>query len=141
VSGFAGDERVDFHVVGEIPAALGRDTERSAAGCFAQCPRIVVRSFTTGDGLSDNRLHRIILDCAACCGSEASTASAVLTGRTSSLWRRARPAVSSINDLLETPDGDFWLATNGGGVIRFPISSARLAMRRFPSAASRPQTA
>src|SRR5215467_4572143 len=37
----------------------------------------------------------------------------------------ASSPIPSINDMLEVPGGDFWLATNGGGVVRFALSGSQ----------------
>jgi len=41
----------------------------------------------------------------------------------------------SINDLIETPDGDFWLASNGGGVIRVRLSGGARRYTAIPVSA------
>ena len=84
-----------------------------------------IRTFTVADGLADNRVHRIVLDSRGL------------------LWMCTNSGISRfdgsqfhsfgvpeglphpiINDLLETSDGDFWVASNGGGVIRFRVATA-----------------
>ena len=91
-----------------------------------------VRSFTTVDGLSDNRLHRIILDSRGLLWICSVNGISRFDGSHFQVFGVAQGLpFPSINDLLETPDGDFWLATNGGGVIRFPISSRPLGYETF----------
>jgi ligand-binding sensor domain-containing protein len=91
-----------------------------------------VRSFTTADGLGDNRVKRIVLDSRGllwiCTNSGISRfdgAQFQNFGVTEGL------PFSIINDLLETADGDFWLASNGGGVIRVRLSSAEPRFEMF----------
>jgi signal transduction histidine kinase/ligand-binding sensor domain-containing protein len=84
-----------------------------------------LRSFTTADGLADNRVHRIVSDSRGllwmCTGGGISRFDGANFQSFGEAEGLPHPA---INDLLETPDGDFWLASNGGGVIRFRLASA-----------------
>lgn len=92
-----------------------------------------VRSFTTVDGLSDNRVNRIVLDSRGLLW--VCTASGISRFDGSHFQNfddeRVMP-FGAINDLLESPDGSFWLASNGGGVIRFSLSSRGSGSVAFP---------
>src|SRR5206468_11348642 len=91
-----------------------------------------MRMFTTVDGLSDNRLHRIILDSRGLLWISSVNGISRFDGSHFQVFGVAQGLpFPSINDLLETPDGDFWLATNGAGVIRFPVSSRRRGYETF----------
>jgi signal transduction histidine kinase/ligand-binding sensor domain-containing protein len=83
-----------------------------------------VRSFTTADGLSDNRVHRIVLDSRGLLWVLTASGISRFDGsHFQNFDDEPVMGLASINDLLETSDGGFWLATNGAGVIRFPLSS------------------
>lgn len=83
-----------------------------------------VRSFTTADGLSDNRVHRIVLDSRGLLWVLTASGISRFDGsHFQNFDDEPAMGLASINDLLETSDGAFWLATNGAGVIRFPLSS------------------
>ena len=84
-----------------------------------------IRSFTSADGLADNRVTRIVLDSRGllwiCTGSGLSRFDG---SQFQSFGVPEGLPHPIINDLLETSDGDFWLASNGGGVIRFRVATA-----------------
>jgi signal transduction histidine kinase/ligand-binding sensor domain-containing protein len=83
-----------------------------------------VRSFTTADGLSDNRVHTLVMDSRGLLWLCTASGISRFDGSHFQNFDDERIMPSGmINDLLETPDGYFWLAANGGGVIRFPLSS------------------
>lgn len=93
----------------------------------AQAERLPIKTYTMTDGLASNRIHRIVQDsrgfiwfCTVEGLSRFDGYSFVNYTIDDGL------PYHSINDLLETPDGDYWLASNGAGVIRFaPKSSAQ----------------
>jgi len=84
-----------------------------------------IRSYTTADGLADNRVHRIVVDSRGllwiCTNSGVSRFDG---SQFQSFGVPEGLPHPIINDLLETSDGDFWLASNGGGVIRFRVATA-----------------
>ncbi len=92
-----------------------------------------VRSFTTADGLADNRVVRIVSDSRGllwiCTGGGISRFDGAHFQSFGVAQGLPFPA---INDLIETPEGDLWLASNGGGVIRFSLSSATRRYEAFP---------
>jgi ligand-binding sensor domain-containing protein len=96
-----------------------------ARGTAAQARELPLRFFTTADGLGDNRVKRILLD----------SRGLLWVGTNSGISRFDGSQFQSfgvadglpfpiINDLLETPEGDLWLASNGGGVIRVRLAAA-----------------
>ena len=84
-----------------------------------------IRTFTVADGLADNRVHRIVLDSRGllwiCTNSGISRFDGSQFHSFGVPEGLPHPI---INDLLETSDGDFWVASNGGGVIRFRVATA-----------------
>jgi len=91
-----------------------------------------IRTYTVSDGLSDDRVKRLKVDSH---GLLWMCTSAGLSRFDGAQFQNFGPAEGlpypSINDLLESANGDFWLASNGGGVIRFSNSAGR-AHRAFP---------
>src|SRR5262245_48535034 len=85
-----------------------------------------IRSFTTADGLSDNRIHRMIVDSRGLLWVSTAGGVSRFDGTSFQSFGIAQGLpFHAINDLLEMPDGDFWLGSNGGGVIHFPLSAGR----------------
>src|SRR3954463_5380550 len=92
-----------------------------------------VRSFTTADGLSDNRVHRIVLDSRGLLWVLTANGISRFDGsHFQNFDREPVMASASINDLLEDSDDAFWLASNGAGVIRFRLSSRGRGSEAFP---------
>ena len=84
-----------------------------------------IRSYTIADGLADNRVHRIVLDSRGLLWICTSSGISRFDGsQFQSFGVPEGLPHPIINDLLETSDGDFWLASNGGGVIRFRVATA-----------------
>jgi len=97
--------------------------------CSLGARELPVRSFTTADGLGDNRVRRIVTDSRGLLWICTSAGLSRFDGAHFQNFGVAQGLpFPSLNDLIETPEGDFWLASNGGGVIRFSLSSAT---RRF----------
>ncbi len=85
-----------------------------------QAERLPIKTYTGADGLAGIRIHRIVRDsrgymwfCTAQGLSRFEGSSFVNYSSEDGL------PYPSINDLLETPYGAYWLASNGRGVIRF----------------------
>src|SRR5258706_1761482 len=92
-----------------------------------------VRPFTIADGLSDNRVHRIVLDSRGLLWILTASGISRFDGsHFQNFDDEPVMAFASINDLLEASDDTFWLATNGAGVIRFPLSSRGRGSKAFP---------
>jgi len=96
-----------------------------ALSVSAGARELPVRFFSIVDGLGDNRVKRIVVDSRGllwiCTGSGISRFDGSVFENFGLPQGLPFPA---INDLIETPDGDFWLASNGGGVIRLRLSQA-----------------
>ncbi|HWO03008.1 MAG TPA: two-component regulator propeller domain-containing protein, partial [Blastocatellia bacterium] len=85
-----------------------------------QAEQLRIRTYTTADGLAYNVVRRIVRDsrgflwfCTAAGLSRFDGHSFITYGTEHGL-----PEIS-VNDLLETRDGVYWVATNGGGVCSF----------------------
>ena len=93
----------------------------------AAAERLPMKTYTAVDSLTNNRIHRTVCDsrgfiwfCTTEGLSRCNGYSFVNYTIDNGL------PFHSINDLLEAPDGAYWLATNGRGVIRFtPKTSAQ----------------
>src|ERR1044072_7881407 len=86
----------------------------------ARAERLPIKSYTTADGLPNNRVKRIVQDshgffwfCTA--GGLSRFDGYQFTNYTVD---NGLPA-PSVNDLLETGDGNYWIATNIDGLISF----------------------
>jgi signal transduction histidine kinase/ligand-binding sensor domain-containing protein len=90
----------------------------------ADARELPVRSFTTADGLGDNRVKRIVSDSRGLLWICTNSGISRFDGAQFQSFGVADGLpFPIINDLLETSDG-FWLASNGGGVIRVRFSTA-----------------
>lgn len=95
------------------------------AATSAHAEQLSIRTYTTADGLAYNVVRRIVPDsrgflwfCTALGLSRFDD-----TRFTSYGTEHGLPA-PSINDLVETRNGDYWIATNGGGVSKFEPKNA-----------------
>ena len=94
--------------------------------------QLPVRSFTIADGLGDNRVHHIIVDSRGLLWISTHGGLSRFDGTSfQSFGVTQGLPFPAINDILEMPDGDFWLGSNGAGVIRFPLSSGRRQSEAF----------
>src|SRR5262249_1148770 len=90
-----------------LPPSVLRGASLSARG-------LPGRSFTPVGGLSDNRLPRTIRDSRGLLWICSVNGISRFDGSHFQIFGVAQGLpFPSVNDLLETPDGDFWLATNG----------------------------
>ena len=90
-----------------------------------------VRSFTTADGLGDNRVKRIVSDSRGLLWICTNSGISRFDGAQFQSFGVAEGLpFPIINDLLETSDG-FWLASNGGGVIHVRLSAAERRYNAF----------
>jgi ligand-binding sensor domain-containing protein len=104
------------------------------AGLAVRIParELPVRAFTTVDGLSDNRVGRVVLDSRGLLWICTSGGLTRFDGSQFQSFAEAEGlSFPSVNDILETSAGDFLLATNGGGVIPFPTSSRQRPYAAF----------
>src|SRR4030095_13779386 len=90
-----------------------------------------VRSFTTADGLGDDRVKRIVSDSRGLLWICTNSGISRFDGAQFQSFGVAEGLpFPIINDLLETSDG-FWLASNGAGVIRVRFSVAERRYEAF----------
>ena len=95
------------------------------ASAHVAAHELPIRSFTSADGLADNRVNRIVLDSRGLLWICTNSGISRFDGsQFQSFGVPDGLPFPIINDLLETPDGDFWLASNGGGVIRLRLATA-----------------
>src|SRR5262245_25335571 len=91
---------------------------------LAAARELPVRVFTTEDGLGDNRVNRMVRDSRGLLWICTNGGISRFDGSQFQTFGAADGMpYPVINDLLELPDGDFWLASNGSGLIRFRLSS------------------
>lgn len=93
--------------------------------------RLPIRSFTTADGLAHDRVRRIVRDSRGFLWFCTAGGLSRFDGRrfVSYSEQDGLPA-STLNDLLENPDGTYWLATNGAGLVRYdPAPASRASVR------------
>jgi ligand-binding sensor domain-containing protein len=88
--------------------------------------QLPIRTYTTADGLAYDVVRRIVRDSRGFLWFCTAAGLSRLDGhRFTTYGTEHGLPVPSVNDLLETRDGVYWLATNGGGVCRFnPKNSA-----------------
>jgi hypothetical protein len=80
--------------------------------------KLPVRYYTTDDGLAYNRVMRIVRDSQGFlwfCTPEGLNR---FDGQRFTVFRLADELRATFNDFLETRTGEYWAATNGGGVCR-----------------------
>lgn len=89
--------------------------------------QLPIKTFTVADGLVYNNVKRIYADARGFLWFGTSAGLSRFDGRNFVNYSTAEGlSFRSINDLLETRKGVFWIATNGGGVNRFnPEANAR----------------
>lgn len=106
----------------------------------AHSERLPIRTYTSADGLAQDRVKRIVRDsrgflwfCTADGLSRFDGYRFVTYDATQGL------PFSSVNDLLETRAGVYWIASNGGGVFRFnPVASVQEAAATIKAGDQRP---
>jgi ligand-binding sensor domain-containing protein/two-component sensor histidine kinase len=89
-------------------------------GMVARAERLPIKTYTTADGLADNRVICIVPDSRGfiwLCGPRGLSR---FDGQGFTTYGIPHGlANTQINDFLETRDGVYWVATNGGGIYRF----------------------
>ena len=104
----------------------------AAGGVPLGARELPVRTFSTVDGLGDNRVKRIVLDSRGLLWICTNSGISRFDGAQFQSFGLADGLpFPIINDLLEMPDGDFWLASNGGGVIRVRLSAPEQRYESF----------
>lgn len=91
----------------------------------AHAERLPIKTFTTADGLAHDTVRRIVLDSRGFLWFCTAQGLSRFDGQHFFTYGAAHglPTIS-INDLLETSQGEYWVATNGGGVARFTHTDA-----------------
>lgn len=86
----------------------------------AAAERLPMKTYTAVDGLANNRVHRIVRDSRGFIWFCTTEGLSRFDGYSFVNYTTDNGLpFHSINDLLEAPDGAYWLATNGRGVIHF----------------------
>ena len=95
-----------------------------AARGDATAEHLPIRSYTTADGLARNHVNRIIRDSRGFLWFCTSDGLSRFDGYnfTSYTVEDGLP-FSVVNDMLDAGTSTYWLATNGGGVVRFDLSA------------------
>jgi ligand-binding sensor domain-containing protein/two-component sensor histidine kinase len=89
----------------------------------ARAEQLPVRVYTSADGLGQNRVKRIVRDSRGFLWFCTADGLSRFDGYRFTTYDTSRGLpYPSINDLLETRAGVYWLASNGGGVFRFNLS-------------------
>ncbi|HEY9401200.1 MAG TPA: two-component regulator propeller domain-containing protein [Pyrinomonadaceae bacterium] len=111
---------------------ISRRRRRCSLGllcCFLLLPAAVraeqlpVRVYTSADGLGQNRVKRIVRDSRGFLWFCTADGLSRFDGYRFTTYDAAHGIpYPSINDLLETRGGVYWIASNGGGVFRFNLS-------------------
>ena len=108
-----------------------------AQGTAAEARELPLRFFTTADGLGDNRVKRILLDSRGLLWLGTNSGISRFDGsHFQSFGLEDGLPFPVINDLLETPEGDLWLASNGAGVIRVRLSAGGRRYEAFSVSAA-----
>lgn len=93
----------------------------------AHAERLPIKSYTTADGLVNNRIGRIVSDSHGFLWFCTSNGVSRFDGsRFKNYGVDDGLPIGATYDLLETRNGTYWVATNGGGVTRFTSSGDRL---------------
>src|SRR5829696_9606531 len=86
--------------------------------------QLPIKTYTTADGLSQDRVKRIVRDTRGFLWFCTADGLSRFDGYRFTSYDAARGLPHpSVNDLLETRAGTYWVATNGGGVMRFDPSA------------------
>jgi ligand-binding sensor domain-containing protein/signal transduction histidine kinase len=102
----------------------------------ARAEQLPVRVYTSADGLGQNRVKRIVRDSRGFLWFCTADGISRFDGYRFTTYDTSQGLpYPSINDLLETRAGVYWLASNGGGVFRFNLSEGAGAASEGESAA------
>ena len=102
------------------------------AVCAEQLP---LRSYTSADGLRNDRVHSILRDSHGFLWFATSDGLSRFDGaRFVPFGREQGLPATSINQILENRDGTFWVATNGDGIVLFTLETA--VVRATPASAA-----
>src|SRR5262249_42346156 len=90
-----------------------------ALACVARAERLPVKNYTTEEGLAHNRIGSILLDSTGFLWFCTADGLSRFDGsRFSSYSLEEGLPTTTVNFLLDTRGGAYWVATNGGGVAR-----------------------
>jgi ligand-binding sensor domain-containing protein len=93
-----------------------------AAVADAAAERLPIKVYTTADGLAHNRVKRIVQDSRGFLWFCTADGLSRFDGyQFTNLGVDDGLPAPSINDLVETTDGVYWIATNSAGVVRFDL--------------------
>ncbi|MBX7219982.1 MAG: hypothetical protein K1Y36_08545 [Blastocatellia bacterium] len=81
--------------------------------------RLPIKRYTSGDGLAQDRVKRIVRDQRGFLWFCTAEGLSRFDGYQFTNYFPDYDRAQSFNDLLETREGDYWAATNGGGALRF----------------------
>ncbi len=100
--------------------------------------RLPLRSYTTADGLAHDRVAKIVRDSRGFLWFCTAGGLSRFDGRTfvSYSVEDGLP-IHTLNDLLETPEGSYWIATNGAGVVRYDPAAQPSGRADAPGTAKR----
>jgi ligand-binding sensor domain-containing protein/signal transduction histidine kinase len=94
----------------------------------ARAEQLPVRVYTSADGLGQNRVKRIVRDSRGFLWFCTADGLSRFDGYRFTTYDAAQGIpYPSVNDLLETRRGVYWIASNGGGVFRFNLSEGAAA--------------
>jgi ligand-binding sensor domain-containing protein len=94
----------------------------------AQAERLPIRTYTTADGLARDQVTRIIRDSRGFLWFCTSDGLSRFDGYNFTSYRvEDGLPFPVVNDMLEEGNGIYWLATNGGGVVRFDLNRGSAA--------------
>ncbi|HEV7902830.1 MAG TPA: two-component regulator propeller domain-containing protein, partial [Pyrinomonadaceae bacterium] len=95
----------------------------------SRAEQLPVRVYTSADGLGQNRVKRIVRDSRGFLWFCTADGLSRFDGYRFTTYDTSQGLpYPSINDLLETRAGVYWLASNGGGVFRFNLSEGAHAV-------------
>ena len=99
-----------------------------AASASVNSEQLPIRTYTTADGLAYNVVRRIVRDSRGFLWFCTAAGLNRFDGHRFTTYGTEHGLPEpSVNDLLETRDGTYWVATNGGGVCRFNPKFSRSA--------------
>lgn len=106
----------------------------------AHSERLPIRTYTSADGLAQDRVKRIVRDSRGFLWFYTADGLSRFDGYRFVTYDATQGLpFSSVNDLLETRAGVYWIASNGGGVFRFnPSASAQEAAATTKAGDQRP---
>lgn len=104
------------------------------ATAAAMAERLPIKAYTTADGLAYNGIRRIVRDSHGFLWACTPNGLSRFDGARFKTYNMedGLPVTSSY-DLLETGNGTYWLATNGGGVARFNFTDGSRPLNRAAS--------